>query len=281
MRKHWYTFLFLSIFIFQIVITQPFAYAKLVSVNIVDAANTAPNSCIFAIADVAVVIYSIASIILLFLFITWCREEDYLIKYKNEWTVGLGVLLAIVSSCGFQFLCKDFSLKDYLGFIFPICIGILGGFYGSLQVTETAKIKKALEYIDKWDSSELQPHRSNIITPTNLIKEINDYQNTEDALAIITTAIKGDNQIKANPQIEFDLRFICNFWEKIYILLSRNQVDKTILKEAFCKLYKDKYSKVCNTFLVYLEEGSISQLTITGEIKKHLDELIRESIWGK
>jgi hypothetical protein len=274
MRKYWYTFIVLVLVEFQIVISQSSADAKPVIVNMVDAVKNTPNSCNLAISDVAVVIYAIASIILLFLFIAWCREEDCLIKYKAEWTVGLGVLLAFISSCGFQFLCKDFSVKDYLGFVFPICIGIIGGFYGSLQATETAKIKKALECIDKWDSSELQPCRSNIITPVNLIEQINDCQNAADRLVIMTTAIK------ANPQIEFHLRVICNFWEKIYILLSRNQVEKTILKEAFYKLYKDKYSNVCNTFLAYLEPGSISQST-TGEIKKHLDKLIGESIWGE
>ncbi|MBD2288987.1 hypothetical protein H6F92_09280 [Microcystis wesenbergii FACHB-1317] len=82
--------------------------------------------------------------------------------------------------------------------------------------------------------------------------------------------------IPAKTQIRFDLRIICNFWEKIYILLDNNLADKSILSEAFRDLYQQKYYQVCTKFLVYLSsrEGEPNTAMST-----HLNNLRNNETW--
>lgn len=77
--------------------------------------------------------------------------------------------------------------------------------------------------------------------------------------------------IPAKTQIRFDLRIICNFWEKIYILLRNNLADKSILLEAFRDLYQQKYHRVCTNFLGYLSSTKSEANTAMSE---HLNNLM-------
>jgi hypothetical protein len=310
-------------------------------------ASTDPN-CMSILIDSASVL---SAIVLLFIFIAWSGQKNWLIKDKDCWTLGLMILLFIVSCGGFQFFSNSFNIKDYIGFVFPICLGIVGGFYSSLQSIKTAKIEKALQYIDKWDSSEVQTHRSNLLLSTfnflqsptgttvdpnstgnstrmtkkNLIDEIKElrlgeingiivtpeeigeleeennkkkYPSTEEKeqeLENKKTALKKENlekktvgkddrriqsmkiAISKNSKIKINLRIICNFWEKLYIVLEYQLAEKSILKETFYGLYQDRYIDVCLSFLQYL---ALEENEETSEMQKHLRQLGSEPIWG-
>lgn len=273
---------------------------------------------------------------LLVFYFTWMNQQDWFIQHQIPSMIILFVLLCLASVGGVLIFFDNFF--EYLGLILPVFLGIMGGFYASLKSVEatqesikTAKIEKALEYINKWDSTELQTPRRET---SDFVHQINT---TAHAISAIITAIpNGPNSptqddikiavrndapgvsevirraieeaigeaftssestqvvvgvrrvvedsilremntvIPAKPQIEFDLRIICNFWEKIYILLDNNLADKSILSEAFRDLYQQTYYQVCTKFLVYLSprEGEANTAMST-----HLNNLMSNETW--
>lgn len=190
---------------------------------------------------------------LLVFYFTWMNQQDCFIQKQIPSMIILFALLCLASVGGVLIFFDNFF--EYLGLILPVFLGIIGGFYASLKSVEatqesikTAKIEKALEYINKWDSTELQTPRRETSSPENT-----DYS-----------------------QIEFDMRIICNFWEKIYILLDNNLVDKSILSEAFRDLYQQKYHRVCTNFLKYLSDEKSEANTAMSE---HLNNLNDSETW--
>ncbi|MFN9671049.1 MAG: hypothetical protein ACK552_00110 [Microcystis sp.] len=189
------------------------------------------------------------------------NQQDCFIQNQIPSMIILFVLLCLASVGGVLIFFDNFF--EYLGLILPVFLGIMGGFYASLKSVEatqesikTAKIEKALEYINKWDSTELQTPRRET---SDFVHQINNGNN--DISGLITK----------KPQIEFDMRIICNFWEKIYILLRNNLADKSILLEAFRDLYQQKYHRVCTNFLGYLSSTKSEANTAMSE---HLNNLM-------
>jgi hypothetical protein len=232
----------------------------------------------------------VAILIALFgIFIAWAMQSDFLIKNRPFWTIGLAILLGFASYESFQFFPND--LTSYFVFIFPVCLGLLGGFYSSLQSIGTAKIQKALEYIDKWDSADLQKHRQTVISK-KFVKKVNDVatnnnlesENIKKEQEIVERAIEtkheGTKEIEINYDLEFALRTISNFWEKMYIVLASNSADRATLQDAFHELYEDKYFKVCRAFLGYLKSKESSRSTV-GKMEEHLGKLKAKLMPGK
>lgn len=198
---------------------------------------------------------------LLVFYFTWMNQQDCFIQNQIPSMIILFVLLCLASVGGVLIFFDNFF--EYLGLILPVFLGIMGGFYASLKSVEatqesikTAKIEKALEYINKWDSTELQTPRRKT---SDFVHQINTGKN---AISVLITY---------KPQIEFDMRIICNFWEKIYILLRNNLADKSILLEAFRDLYQQKYHRVCTKFLKYLSDEKSEANTAMSE---HLNNLM-------
>jgi hypothetical protein len=75
-----------------------------------------------------------------------------------------------------------------------------------------------------------------------------------------------------NYKLEFALRTISNFWEKMYIVLKSDLADRDTLRDAFLELYEDKYFKVCRAFLGYLKPKELSLSTV-GRMEEHLKDL--------
>jgi hypothetical protein len=285
MRKRWYVFIALALVVFQIAVTQPFAYAanpvEITKVNTVSTGFIS-DAMSFIQANIAYVAILIA---LFGIFIAWAMQSDILIKHRPWWTFGLAVLLGLASYESFQFFPTD--LASYFVFILPVCLGLLGGFYSSLQSIGTAKIQKALEYIDKWDSADLQKHRQAVIS-TKIIQKVNDSKANKNRIneetkteedveieivrAAIETKDEGTGMVEINSDLDFALRTISNFWEKMYIVLNSDLADRATLQDAFRELYEDKYFKVCRAFLGYLESKKSSPSTV-GKMEEHLSKL--------
>jgi hypothetical protein len=242
------------------------------------------NAMIFIQSNITCFI--VPTMLMLFgIFIIWSRQDDFIIKQRLWWTIGLAVLLVLASCEGFQFSQTDFA--SYVVFILPVCLGLLGGFYSSLQSIGTAKIQKALEYIDKWDSADLQKHRQTVIS-TKIIQKVNDSKANKNCIneetkteedveieivrAAIETKDEGTGMVEINSDLDFALRTISNFWEKMYIVLNSDLADRATLQDAFRELYEDKYFKVCRAFLGYLESKKSSPSTV-GKMEEHLNKL--------
>lgn len=203
---------------------------------------------------------------LLVFYFRWMNQQDWFIQRQIPSMIILFALLCLASVGGVLIFFDNFF--EYLGLILPVFLGIIGGFYASLKSVEatqesikTAKIEKALEYVNKWDSTELQTPR----------------RETSDFVHKINTGKNGISDSTTDySQIEFDMRIICNFWEKIYILLGNNLADKSILSEAFRDLYQKKYHQVCTNFLKYLSDEKSEANTAMIE---HLNNLNNKETW--
>ncbi|REJ42040.1 MAG: hypothetical protein DWQ54_14135 [Microcystis flos-aquae TF09] len=286
--------------------------------------------------NLGLILEALGLLFLLVLYFRWMNQQDWFIQHQIPSMIILLGLLCLASVGGVLIFFDNFF--EYLGLILPVFLGIIGGFYASLKSVEatqesikTAKIEKALEYINKWDSTELQTPRretADFVHQINttahaisaIMAAIPDHPNppTQDDIrnavrnnapgisAVMGRAIEeaigeaftrsGSTQvvdgvgrvveysilremntvIPAKTQIRFDLRIICNFWEKIYILLDNNLADKSILSEAFRDLYQQKYYQVCTKFLVYLSsrEGEPNTAMST-----HLNNLRNDETW--
>jgi hypothetical protein len=257
------------------------------------AANNSGSQVVFNIPhDLQSLCFVIGSILLLIFFGFWANKSDNLVENQTFSTCGLAILLLFTSWGGLAFFGSD--LREYIKFVFPVVLGILGGYYGSLQSIKKSKVEKALEYIDKWDSSELKEHRENILykntfpkpnpaPPTTESTTVSAAPTKPTPLTDLIVYVKQSGQsglsdaIKDYPSLKFDLRVICNYWEKIYILLNNNIADKKILKTAFYSLYTERYSEICIPFLEYLAESEPQHSQARyKEMKDHLRKLKQE-----
>lgn len=260
MRKYWRVFIAFFLSTFLIAMIQSLAYAI---------TNNPGSQIVFNIPhDLQSACFVIGSIFLLVFFCFWANKFDWLLNHHIWSTCVLALLLLFTGWGGLTFFGSD--LREYLKFVFPVALGILGGYYSSLQSIKKSKIEKALEYIDKWDSSELKEHRENILYKNNFSKanppttDLIDYVKQSGQTGMKEAIIEV-------PSLRFDLRVICNFWEKIFILLDNNIADKKILKTAFYSLYTERYSGICNSFLDYLEPTPTQERY--KEMKDHLKQL--------
>jgi hypothetical protein len=260
--------------------------------SLAHAANNSGSQVVFNIPhDLQSFCFVIGSIFLLIFFGFWANKSDYLVGNQSLSTCGLAILLLFTCWGGLSFFGSD--LREYIKFVFPVALGILGGYYSSLQSIKRSNIEKALEYIDKWDSSELKEHRENILYKNTFPKQNPNpptTQPTTASTAYPTTPVtdlidyvKKSGQtglsgaIQDYPSLKFDLRVICNYWEKIFILLNNNIADKKILKTAFYSLYTERYSFICITFLEYLENSQPQPNQVRyEEMKDHLRKLKEE-----
>jgi hypothetical protein len=142
---------------------------------------------------------------LLVFYFTWMNQQDWFIQHQIPSMIILFVLLCLASVGGVLIFFDNFF--EYLGLILPVFLGIMGGFYASLKSVEatqesikTAKIEKALEYINKWDSTELQTPRRET---SDFVHQINT---TAHAISAIMAAIPNGPNSPTQDDIRIAVR---------------------------------------------------------------------------
>jgi hypothetical protein len=269
MRKCWQVFIALFLLTFLIVIFQPLAYAG-------SEDSSVPN-------DPQSYLFYIGFSLLFIFFVFWANKKSLLANHDICSSVVLFLFLLLTCWGGLKLFTGTLS-QEYFKLVFPASLAILAGYYNLLQSIKTDKVKKALEYIDKWDSSELIGCRKNLL---NIV----DPDNTANIISLINLADYMEKSretpsnamakvIAKNSNIKTDLRVISNYWEKIYILLDRDLVDKSILEEAFCSMYKTRYAPICLAFLDYLESLSQGNKEMGIHLKRLKNDL-KSKLWGK
>ena len=299
MKRYWQLFFALFSLTFLIVVDQKPSFAMEQFIN--NAWNYPQMDSVFLVLCFALFLY----------FCLWASKIDILINHHILSTIILAVFLLFTCLSGSAVFKSN---KDYWTLIFPVAFGILGGYYSSLQSIKTAKIEKALEYISKWDSSELQSHRNNLLSVKIPKPKTSDSNNIDNPNNNISLAKYLDNQVKENQtqiktnqdpnskkdeilgtaikeiiqennNIDLSLRVMSNFWEKIYVLLHHNLIYKDILYEVFYCMYKAKYAQSCQAYLSYLSSSdylsSSENQEMINSMKNNLRELENKNKWGK
>lgn len=233
---------------------------------------------------------------LLLLFLWLIREECLFWEFTNLqitirsyqfFSVLLIGFLALISWNLYSWFNLD-NPVEYIAFITPAILTVAGGFYASLEAIYSARVEQAIEYMDKWDSNELQQRRITFINEFAPQKAAirNSLTHPQDPVSDeLITLINNIVNTTINADPNMSLKVVSNFWEKIYFLLNYRLADKKLLREAFQSLYQDEFSQACIFGLkvldgfLSLENSHLQNNNQTSDMIKHLENLNKDKTW--